>query len=102
MEPFPEEKKKREVEFHLCGLKTLLEFILVVFTAWQKPTDFFLLACAFCTETRGQEACKHIHISNQALAESGRPQLLVVYDVSYPLSAPPLFMWDGRPWSSFY
>lgn len=100
IEPFSEEKKKGG-RISFVWLKNTFRVYFGGIYCLTKPSWFFLLACAFCTETRGQEACKHIHISNQALAESGRPQLLVVYEVSYPLSAPPLFMWDGRPWSSF-
>lgn len=69
---FQKKIKKVGMEFCLCGLKTLLEFILMVFYCLTKANWFFLLTCVSCTETRGRDAFKHIHVSNQAVAKSGR------------------------------
>ena len=71
------------ISLHVCvyTLKTALHLVLMVFSAWPKPVDYFVLVCA------PVQRSGHEMLQTQAIAEPGRPspQLFVRLITSFPL-----------------
>ena len=66
----------------------------MVFSAWQKPVDCFVLVCA-PVQRPGREM-----LQTQAVAEPG-DLVPVVCEADYLLSSPPLFISVGKPGTPF-